>query len=163
SNFWGKFGRGIWHSAGGGGGCPCPGLSIGRIQPRAPWRGSTPGAASSAPTVEWVVWVGSGGAARRRVGIGRVTWCFVVASDRRRLVHPSLGRVHPVFGTPMVAIALMAFLTVAAAMFGDAILVPVTEVGSLAVGVGWLSACLAYLARRRNAAESARQADGAES
>jgi peptidoglycan biosynthesis protein MviN/MurJ (putative lipid II flippase) len=34
-------------------------------------------------------------------------------------------------------------------MFGDAILVPITEVGSLAVGVGWLSACLAYLARRQ--------------
>jgi hypothetical protein len=48
-----------------------------------------------------------------------------------------------------VAIALMAALTAAAAMFGDAILVPITEVGSLAVGVGWLSACAAYLARRR--------------
>jgi hypothetical protein len=34
-------------------------------------------------------------------------------------------------------------------MFGDAILVPITEVGSLAVGVGWLSTCAAYLARRR--------------
>jgi len=43
----------------------------------------------------------------------------------------------------------MAALTVAAAMFGDAILVPVTEVGSLAVGVGWLSACVAYLLRRQ--------------
>jgi peptidoglycan biosynthesis protein MviN/MurJ (putative lipid II flippase) len=40
-------------------------------------------------------------------------------------------------------------LTAAAAMFGDAILVPITEVGSLAVGVGWLSACLAYIARRQ--------------
>jgi len=53
------------------------------------------------------------------------------------------------FGTPVPAIALMATLTGAAAMFGDAILVPITEVGSLAVGVGWLSACAAYLARRR--------------
>jgi len=41
----------------------------------------------------------------------------------------------------------MAALTVAAAMLGDAILVPITEVGSLAVGVGWLSACAAYLLR----------------
>jgi basic amino acid/polyamine antiporter, APA family len=68
---------------------------------------------------------------------------------RRNLVHPSLGRVHPVHGTPTVAVTLMATLTAAAAMFGDALLVPVTEVGSLAVGVGWLSACAAYLARRR--------------
>jgi amino acid transporter len=74
---------------------------------------------------------------------------MLYAIGRRNLVHPSLGRVHASYGTPVVAIALMAALTVAAAMFGDAILVPITEVGSLAVGVGWLSACAAYLARRR--------------
>ena len=74
---------------------------------------------------------------------------MLYAIGRRNLVHPSLGRVHKAHGTPVVAIALMAVLTAAAAMFGDAILVPITEVGSLAVGVGWLSACAAYLARRR--------------
>jgi amino acid transporter len=76
---------------------------------------------------------------------------MLYAIGRRNLVHPSLGHVHPVHGTPDVAIALMALLTVAAAMFGDAILVPITEVGSLSVGVGWLSACVAYLARRGSA------------
>src|SRR5881398_2049093 len=74
---------------------------------------------------------------------------MLYAIGRRNLVHPSLGRVHARHGTPVVAIALMAVLTMAAAMFGDAILVPITEVGSLAVGIGWLSACAAYLARRR--------------
>jgi APA family basic amino acid/polyamine antiporter len=73
---------------------------------------------------------------------------MLYAIGRRGLVHSSLGAVHPTYGTPAVAIALMAVLTAAAAMFGDAILVPVTEVGSLAVGVGWLSACAAYIARR---------------
>jgi amino acid transporter len=68
---------------------------------------------------------------------------------RRNLVHPSLGRVHETFGTPIVAITLMAALTALAAMFGDAILVPITEVGSLSVGVGWLSACVAFLLRSR--------------
>jgi amino acid transporter len=72
---------------------------------------------------------------------------MLYAMGRRNRVHPSLGRVHPTWGTPVVAISLMAALTVAAAMFGDAILVPITEVGSLAVGVGWLSACVAYLLR----------------
>ena len=76
---------------------------------------------------------------------------MLYAIGRRNLVHPALGRVHAGYGTPVVAIALMALLTAAAAMFGDAILVPITEVGSLAVGVGWLSACAAYLARRRKA------------
>ena len=71
---------------------------------------------------------------------------MLYAIGRRNLVHPSLGRVHARHGTPVVAIALMAVLTMAAAMFGDAILVPITEVGSLAVGVGWLSACAAYIA-----------------
>jgi amino acid transporter len=75
---------------------------------------------------------------------------MLYAVGRRNLVHPSLGSVHPQFGTPSVAIALMAVLTLAAAMLGDAILVPVTEVGSLAVGVGWLSACVAYLLHQRS-------------
>jgi amino acid transporter len=74
---------------------------------------------------------------------------MLYAIGRRNLVHPALGRVHARSGTPVVAIALMGLLTAAAAMLGDAILVPITEVGSLAVGVGWLSACAAYLARRR--------------
>src|SRR3989475_4029385 len=74
---------------------------------------------------------------------------MLYAIGRRNRVHPSPGRVHAVHGTPTVAISLMAAFTAAAAMFGDAILVPITEVGSLAVGVGWLSACAAYLARRR--------------
>src|SRR5438045_4183104 len=75
---------------------------------------------------------------------------MLYAMGRRDLVHPSLGTVHHLFGTPIVAIVLMAALTAGAAMFGDAILVPITEVGSLAVGVGWLSACAAYIAREKN-------------
>jgi len=35
------------------------------------------------------------------------------------------------------------------AMLGDAILVPVTDVGSLTVGIGWLSACAAFILRRQ--------------
>lgn len=74
---------------------------------------------------------------------------MLYAIGRRNLVHPSLGHIHAAHGTPVVAITLMALLTAGAAMLGDAILVPITEVGSLAVGVGWLSACVAYLLRRR--------------
>jgi amino acid transporter len=70
---------------------------------------------------------------------------LLFAMGRRRLVHPALGRVHPRYGTPAYAIRLVALLTAAAAFLGDAILVPITEVGSLAAGVGWLATCLAYL------------------
>ena len=86
---------------------------------------------------------------------------MLYAIGRRNLVHPALGHVHPTTGTPVVAIALMGTLTAAAAMFGDAILVPVTEVGSLAVGVGWMSACVAYIARwRRDHARKAAARSG---
>ena len=68
---------------------------------------------------------------------------------KRDLVHPALARVDPIHGTPRNAILLMAVFTGATAFLGDAILVPVSEVGSLAVGVGWLTACVAFLARSR--------------
>ena len=71
---------------------------------------------------------------------------------RRGLVHDSLARIDPVRGTPTNAILLMAALTLGATLLGDALLVPVTEVGSLAVGVGWLSTCLAFWARGRRSA-----------
>jgi APA family basic amino acid/polyamine antiporter len=79
---------------------------------------------------------------------------MIYAIGKRNLVHPALGRVHAAYGTPVVAIALMSVLTMAGAMLGDAILVPITEVGSLSVGVGWLSACAAWLARRRGHASA---------
>ncbi|MGE5359466.1 MAG: APC family permease [Bacteroidales bacterium] len=74
---------------------------------------------------------------------------LLFAVGRRGLVHPSLAGVHARFGTPSNAIALVAVLTGAAAFLGDAVLVPITEVGSLAAGIGWLSASAAYLARAR--------------
>ena len=75
---------------------------------------------------------------------------LMLAVGRRNLVHPSLARVHESHGTPTTAIVLLSVLTAIAACLGDAVLVPISEVGSLAVGIGWLSACLAYLARTRN-------------
>lgn len=75
---------------------------------------------------------------------------LVFALGRRRLVHPGLGAIHARYGTPMSAIGLMALFTAAGAFLGDALLVPITEVGSLAAGVGWCAACLAFLARQRS-------------
>src|SRR5437870_1443827 len=56
---------------------------------------------------------------------------MLYAIGRRNLVHPSLARVHASFGTPVVAVGLMGVLTVAASAFGAAILVPISEVGSM--------------------------------
>jgi amino acid transporter len=86
---------------------------------------------------------------------------LILAVGRRGLVHRSLADVHPRFGTPTVAIMAMGVLTAAASFLGDALLVPVSEVGSLAVGAGWLSACLAYLAWSRRATVASRPIDRA--
>jgi len=76
---------------------------------------------------------------------------LLLGLGRRALVHPALAAVHPRFGTPGTAIGLMVCLTAAGALLGDALLVPVTEVGSLAAGVGWCAACIAFVARQRRA------------
>ena len=86
---------------------------------------------------------------------------LVLAVGRRGLVHPALADVHPRFGSPSVAVLAMGALTAAASFFGDSLLVPISEVGSLAVGTGWLSACVAYLgwSRRYPAQTGARPID----
>jgi len=77
---------------------------------------------------------------------------LVYALGRRGLVHPALGAVHPRFGTPVLAIAFVAIPTAAAAFLGDAVLVPISEVGTAVGAIGWCAACLAFiaLARRHN-------------
>jgi amino acid transporter len=72
---------------------------------------------------------------------------LLLALGRRGLVHPSLARVEPRLGTPSTAVWWMAGLTAVASTLGDAVLVPVSEVGSLAVGVGWFFACWSWLVR----------------
>jgi amino acid transporter len=76
--------------------------------------------------------------------------CFLASSrqlfamGRMGMVARALGDVHPTLGTPRWAILLVAILSAAGCFIGKAVLVPVTEVGSLAYAVGWLATCLAY-------------------
>ena len=76
---------------------------------------------------------------------------LLFALGRRNLAPPALGRVHSRYGTPVVAITALALVTALAAGLGDAVLIPITEVGSLAAGLGWSAACMALLLRRRRA------------
>jgi amino acid transporter len=77
--------------------------------------------------------------------------CFIAATrmvygmGKRGLVHPLLASVHPRFLTPHVSIAFVGAITVVGALLGDALLVPLSELGSLAIAVGWLAACLSFL------------------
>src|ERR1700687_2975766 len=69
---------------------------------------------------------------------------LVFAMGRRGLVDVRVGTVHPRNQTPSVAVLCVGLATAACMFLGDAILVPISEVGSLASAAGWLAACAAY-------------------
>jgi amino acid transporter len=70
---------------------------------------------------------------------------MVYGMGKRGLVHPSLSSVHPAHRSPHLAIAFVSGATVILTFLGDALLVPLSELGSLAIAVGWLAACLSFL------------------
>ncbi len=77
------------------------------------------------------------------------------AMGRRRLVDPRVGEVHPRNRTPSVAVVWVGMATAACMFLGDAILVPITEVGSVASALGWLGTCAAYFWMRPKPVERA--------
>src|SRR5580698_7135677 len=73
---------------------------------------------------------------------------LLFAIGRRGLVDQRLGHVHPRNQTPSLAVLCIGLATAACMFLGDAILVPVSEVGSVASAIGWLAACAAYYRMR---------------
>jgi APA family basic amino acid/polyamine antiporter len=69
---------------------------------------------------------------------------LLFAYGRRRTIPPSFGQVHEKFLTPSVAVLGITVGTLAGVLLGDALLVPVTEVGSMASALGWLAACVSF-------------------
>jgi basic amino acid/polyamine antiporter, APA family len=69
---------------------------------------------------------------------------LLFAMGRRGLLHPRLGRVDARLQTPTFTVVLVGLFTACAAFLGEAVLVPISEVGSLASAVGWLASCLAF-------------------
>jgi APA family basic amino acid/polyamine antiporter len=70
---------------------------------------------------------------------------MVFAFGRNGSIPAPLARVHPRFQTPSNAILIVGAATLVAVFLGDALLVPVTEVGSAAAAFGWLASCLSLL------------------
>jgi basic amino acid/polyamine antiporter, APA family len=70
---------------------------------------------------------------------------MLYAFSRNGSTPARMARVHPRFQTPSNAVLAIAGGTLAALFLGDAILVPVTEVGSAASAFGWLAACVSFL------------------
>ncbi len=71
---------------------------------------------------------------------------LVFALGRRGMVDSRVGQVHALHRTPSTAVLCIGLATAACMLLGDAILVPVTEVGSVACAIGWAATCAAYLA-----------------
>ena len=69
---------------------------------------------------------------------------LLFAIGRRNLVDQRLGHVHPRNQTPSVAVLCIGLATAACMFLGDAALIPISEVGSVASAIGWLAACAAY-------------------
>ncbi len=69
---------------------------------------------------------------------------LLFAMGRRQLLDSRLGQVHERFRTPTVAVLFVGCMTAAASLLGQAVLVPISEVGSLASAVGWFATCLAF-------------------
>jgi APA family basic amino acid/polyamine antiporter len=70
---------------------------------------------------------------------------LVFAYGRRGTLHPAFSAIHTRYLTPTTAIFGITGGTLLGLLLGDAILVPVTEVGSLASSFGWFAACLSFL------------------
>ncbi|PYU10296.1 MAG: hypothetical protein DMG37_20820 [Acidobacteria bacterium] len=69
---------------------------------------------------------------------------LLFAFGRRGTIHASFGSVHEQFQTPHVAVLGVTAGSIAGLFLGDALLVPVTEVGSMASALGWFAACASF-------------------
>jgi amino acid transporter len=69
---------------------------------------------------------------------------LLYAYGRRGMIAPAFAKIHAVNLTPTVAILGVAGGTLAGLLLGDSLLVPVTEVGSMASALGWFAACISF-------------------
>jgi amino acid transporter len=69
---------------------------------------------------------------------------LLFAMSRRNLLNPIMSRVHPRNQTPSTAIMAVGMFTGLAIFLGEALLVPILEVGAMSAAVGWMAACASY-------------------
>lgn len=73
---------------------------------------------------------------------------LLFALGRRGLADTRLGYVHPINRTPSTAVVCIGVATALLMFAGGSLLVPISEVGSLASALGWMASCAAYLRMR---------------
>jgi basic amino acid/polyamine antiporter, APA family len=69
---------------------------------------------------------------------------LLFAMGRFGMVDHKLSEVHPRNRTPAIAVVCIGVASALCMFLGDAVLVPITEVGSVASAVGWFGTCAAY-------------------
>lgn len=76
---------------------------------------------------------------------------LLFAYGRRQTIPAAFAHIHEKFQTPSLAIFAIAAATIVGLLLGDALLVSVTEVGSMASAFGWLAACVSFFLVERDA------------
>jgi basic amino acid/polyamine antiporter, APA family len=69
---------------------------------------------------------------------------LLFAMSRRNLLNPAMSRVHPNNQTPSTAVIAVGIATAMTIFLGEALLVPILEVGAVSVGIAWMAACASY-------------------
>lgn len=69
---------------------------------------------------------------------------LLFAMSRRNLLNPCMSRVHPQNQTPSAAVIGVGVATALTIFLGEALLVPILEVGAVSVGIAWMAACASY-------------------
>src|SRR5579862_252360 len=69
---------------------------------------------------------------------------LLYAMSRRNLLTPWMSYVHPVNQTPSTAIIAVGIATALTIFLGEALLVPILEVGAVSSAVAWMAACASY-------------------
>jgi basic amino acid/polyamine antiporter, APA family len=69
---------------------------------------------------------------------------LLFAMGRRGLMDGRLSWVQPTNQTPSIAVICVGIATAGLVFLGDGVLVPISEVGSVASAAGWLAACASY-------------------
>jgi len=69
---------------------------------------------------------------------------LLFAMSRRNLLNPRMSLVHPRNQTPSSAVVAVGVATALTIFLGEALLVPILEVGAVSAAVAWMAACASY-------------------
>jgi APA family basic amino acid/polyamine antiporter len=69
---------------------------------------------------------------------------LLFAMGRRNMLERRMAYIHPANQTPSTAVIAVGVATAVAIFLGEALLIPILEVGAIAAAVAWMAACASY-------------------